>query len=140
MTNAVQSDHNFEVQDIMVNMGPQHPATHGVFRMVLAVDGEIVRDVIPHIGYMHRGAEKLAETMDFRQGIGNLFHNFGRKVQRLPRMPEKPTLADFSVAAPLFHAEAADFPLKPYPRIQEWFARMSALPCWRETAPQRPAG
>ena len=39
MTNAVQSDHNFEVQDIMVNMGPQHPATHGVFRMVLAVDG-----------------------------------------------------------------------------------------------------
>ncbi len=70
MTNAVQSDHDFEVQDIMVNMGPQHPATHGVFRMVLAVDGEIVRDVIPHIGYMHRGGEKLSETMDFRQGIG----------------------------------------------------------------------
>ena len=51
----------------------------------------------------------------------------------------QPTLADFSVAAPLFHAEAADFPLKPYPRIQEWFARISALPCWRETAPQAPA-
>jgi len=72
MTNALQpnSDHEFEVQDIMINMGPQHPATHGVFRMVLAVDGEIVRDLIPHIGYMHRGAEKLSETMDFRQGIG----------------------------------------------------------------------
>ncbi len=51
-------------------MGPQHPSTHGVFRMVLTVDGEIVRDVMPHIGYMHRGGEKLAETMDYRQGIG----------------------------------------------------------------------
>jgi NADH-quinone oxidoreductase subunit D len=60
----------FETQDLMINMGPQHPATHGVFRMVLEVDGEIVRDVIPHIGYMHRGGEKLSETMDFRQGIG----------------------------------------------------------------------
>ena len=60
----------FETQDLLINMGPQHPATHGVFRMVLQVDGEIVRDLIPHIGYMHRGAEKLAETMDFRQGIG----------------------------------------------------------------------
>jgi NADH-quinone oxidoreductase subunit D len=38
--------------------------------MVLAVDGEIVRDVVPHIGYMHRGGEKLSETMDYRQGIG----------------------------------------------------------------------
>ncbi|MBM4415339.1 MAG: NADH-quinone oxidoreductase subunit D [Chloroflexi bacterium] len=54
----------------MINMGPQHPSTHGVFRMVLQVDGEVVRDVVPYIGYMHRGGEKLAETMDFRQGIG----------------------------------------------------------------------
>jgi NADH-quinone oxidoreductase subunit D len=60
----------FETQDILINMGPQHPSTHGVFRMVLAVDGEVVRDVVPHIGYMHRGGEKLCETMDFRQGIG----------------------------------------------------------------------
>ena len=71
MTSAVtQPDHEFEVQDILINMGPQHPATHGVFRMVLAVDGEIVRDLVPYIGYMHRGGEKLSETMDFRQGIG----------------------------------------------------------------------
>ena len=60
----------FETQDIFVNMGPQHPSTHGVFRMVLEVDGEVVRDVLPYIGYLHRGAEKLCETMDFRQGIG----------------------------------------------------------------------
>ena len=63
-------DHEFETEDIFINMGPQHPSTHGVFRMVLTVDGELVTDVEPHIGYMHRGAEKLCETMDYRQGIG----------------------------------------------------------------------
>lgn len=59
-----------EVIDMPINMGPQHPSTHGVFRMVLVVTGEKVIDVVPHIGYMHRGGEKLMEAMDFRQGIG----------------------------------------------------------------------
>ncbi len=59
-----------EVIDMPINMGPQHPSTHGVFRMVLVVSGEMVVDVTPHIGYMHRGGEKLMEAMDFRQGIG----------------------------------------------------------------------
>jgi NADH-quinone oxidoreductase subunit D len=59
-----------ESVDINVNMGPQHPSTHGVFRMVLTIDGERVVDVEPHIGYMHRGAEKLSEHMDYRGGIG----------------------------------------------------------------------
>ena len=63
-------EHEFETQDLMINMGPQHPSTHGVFRMVLTIDGEVVRDVVPYVGYMHRGAEKLCETMDYRQGIG----------------------------------------------------------------------
>ncbi|MCK9487576.1 MAG: NADH-quinone oxidoreductase subunit D [Dehalococcoidia bacterium] len=62
--------YEFETQDILLNVGPQHPSTHGVFRMVLSVDGEVVRDLVPHIGYLHRGAEKLCETMDYRQGIG----------------------------------------------------------------------
>jgi glutathione S-transferase len=46
------------------------------------------------------------------------------------------TLADFSVAAPLFHAEPAGLPVAPYANIKAWFGRVSALPCWRETAPQ----
>ena len=46
------------------------------------------------------------------------------------------TLADFSVASPLFHAQAAGYPLAPYKKIQEWFGRVSALPCWGQTAPQ----
>ena len=45
------------------------------------------------------------------------------------------TLADFSVAAPLFYAKEADLPLAPYPHIRDWFTRVSALPAWRETAP-----
>lgn len=69
-TPEVTPEFEFETQDLLLNVGPQHPSTHGVFRMVLQVDGEVVRDVIPYIGYLHRGAEKLCETMDFRQGIG----------------------------------------------------------------------
>jgi glutathione S-transferase len=45
------------------------------------------------------------------------------------------TLADFSVAAPLFYADRAGMPLQPYAKVRDWFARVSALPCWRETAP-----
>ena len=47
--------------DLMVNMGPQHPSTHGVFRLVLWIDGERVTRAEPHIGYLHRGSEKLCE-------------------------------------------------------------------------------
>ena len=46
------------------------------------------------------------------------------------------TLADFSVASPLFYADRASIPLASYPRVQEWFGRVSALPAWRETTPQ----
>lgn len=63
-------DYEYETLDLNINMGPQHPSTHGVFRMVLSIDGELIVDVEPVIGYMHRGGEKLSETLDYRQGIG----------------------------------------------------------------------
>ncbi len=63
-------EQELETVDIDINMGPQHPSTHGVFRMVLTVDGERVVDMEPHVGYMHRGAEKLSESMNYRQAIG----------------------------------------------------------------------
>ena len=69
-SDSLPLDREFETIDLNINIGPQHPATHGVFRMVLVVDGEEVVDVIPHIGYMHRGGEKLSESMDYRQAIG----------------------------------------------------------------------
>src|SRR3990170_3137516 len=61
VTTEYRAPHERELEtiDLNVNVGPQHPATHGVFRMVLTVDGEQVVDVDPVIGYMHRGAEKL---------------------------------------------------------------------------------
>jgi NADH-quinone oxidoreductase subunit D len=54
---------------LTVNMGPSHPATHGVMRLVLKLDGEVVRECIPHVGYLHRGMEKLAENKTYHQFI-----------------------------------------------------------------------
>jgi NADH-quinone oxidoreductase subunit D len=56
-------------EEMVVNMGPQHPSTHGVLRLELIVDGEIVVDVIPHIGYLHRCFEKHAEHMTNYQQV-----------------------------------------------------------------------
>jgi NADH-quinone oxidoreductase subunit D len=50
-----------------LNMGPQHPSTHGVLRLVLELDGEIVTKITPHIGYLHRGVEKLSEHRTYHQ-------------------------------------------------------------------------
>ncbi|MGA9116103.1 MAG: NADH-quinone oxidoreductase subunit D [Bacteroidota bacterium] len=50
-------------EEMVINMGPQHPSTHGVLRLELVVDGEIVTDVVPHVGYLHRCFEKHAEQM-----------------------------------------------------------------------------
>jgi NADH-quinone oxidoreductase subunit D len=55
--------------EMLVNMGPQHPSTHGVLRLVLRTDGEIVSQVEPHIGYLHRCAEKIGENLTPRQWI-----------------------------------------------------------------------
>ncbi len=58
-----------EPVEMLLNMGPQHPSTHGVFRMVLWVDGEKIVRAEPHIGYLHRGSEKLCEGEQYHQVI-----------------------------------------------------------------------
>lgn len=55
--------------EMLINMGPQHPSTHGVLRLVLRTDGEVVSEVEPHIGYLHRCAEKIGENLTPRQWI-----------------------------------------------------------------------
>jgi NADH-quinone oxidoreductase subunit D len=55
--------------EMLVNMGPQHPSTHGVLRLVLRTDGEVVSEIEPHIGYLHRCAEKIGENISARQFI-----------------------------------------------------------------------
>jgi NADH-quinone oxidoreductase subunit D len=56
-------------EKLVINMGPSHPATHGVLRIVLELDGEIITKAIPDIGYLHRGDEKIAENMQFNQFV-----------------------------------------------------------------------
>ena len=88
--------------EMLVNMGPQHPSTHGVLRLLLRTDGEIVHEVTPHIGYLHRSAEKIGENlatpqwipytdrMDYLAGM-NMNLGFSLAVEKLIGMevPEK---------------------------------------------------
>jgi NADH-quinone oxidoreductase subunit D len=73
--NLVESEPNkFKVselksEEMILNLGPQHPSTHGVLRLEVLSDGEIVKDVIPHIGYLHRCFEKHAESLPYNQVI-----------------------------------------------------------------------
>jgi NADH-quinone oxidoreductase subunit D len=59
-----------EIRNYTLNFGPQHPAAHGVLRLVLEMDGEVIQRADPHIGLLHRGTEKLAETKPFNHSIG----------------------------------------------------------------------
>src|SRR5687768_18621552 len=56
-------------ETMTVNMGPQHPSTHGVLRLVLELDGELIRSVTPTIGYLHTGIEKTAEQKKWQQVV-----------------------------------------------------------------------
>jgi NADH-quinone oxidoreductase subunit D len=60
---------NLRTEEMILNMGPQHPSTHGVLRLELQLEGEIITKVIPHIGYLHRCFEKHAEAMTYPQVI-----------------------------------------------------------------------
>src|SRR5579871_6276809 len=60
---------DMEGEKMVLNMGPSHPATHGVLRIVLELDGEIISKAAPDIGYLHRGDEKIAENMTYTQFI-----------------------------------------------------------------------
>lgn len=55
--------------EMILNLGPQHPSTHGVLRLEMLVDGELVKEVVPHMGYLHRCFEKHAEALPFNQSI-----------------------------------------------------------------------
>ncbi len=88
--------------EMLVNMGPQHPSTHGVLRLVLRTDGEVVSEVTPHLGYLHRCAEKIGENvtpiqfipytdrMDYLAGM-NMNLGYALAVEKLCglKVPEK---------------------------------------------------
>ena len=56
-------------ETMILNMGPQHPSTHGVLRLVLEVDGERIINCVPHVGYLHTGIEKTMENKTYHQAI-----------------------------------------------------------------------
>lgn len=65
---SVEFDDALE-NEMVLNMGPQHPATHGVLRLLISLDGETIKKTIPDLGYLHRGYEKLAENMSYHEFI-----------------------------------------------------------------------
>ncbi|MEA2710748.1 MAG: NADH-quinone oxidoreductase subunit [Phycisphaerales bacterium] len=67
---ALDENIDVESEEMLVNMGPQHPSTHGVLRVVLRTDGEMVLEAVPHLGYLHRCKEKIAENLAYYQYIG----------------------------------------------------------------------
>lgn len=60
---------NLRSEEMIINLGPQHPSTHGVLRLEVLMDGEFVQEVVPHIGYLHRCFEKHAENLPYNQVI-----------------------------------------------------------------------
>jgi len=68
-TVAISPRREIRTEEMEINMGPQHPSTHGVLRVVIKVDGEWIRAADPDLGYLHRSFEKLAEQRTYPQGI-----------------------------------------------------------------------
>ncbi len=66
---TVETDDGLETEELILNMGPQHPSTHGVLRLVLRLSGEKVVECVPVMGYLHRGLEKIFEWRTYHQGI-----------------------------------------------------------------------
>ncbi|MCX5726918.1 MAG: NADH-quinone oxidoreductase subunit D [Candidatus Saganbacteria bacterium] len=69
MEEKVENIDTEDQQEYVINMGPQHPSTHGVLRLVVSLKGEIVKSVQPHIGYIHSGIEKMCESITYQQII-----------------------------------------------------------------------
>ena len=65
----IYTEKSLKTEEMVINIGPQHPSTHGVLRLEVVTDGEIVVDVVPHLGYLHRCFEKHVESVPFNQGI-----------------------------------------------------------------------
>src|SRR6201989_2537432 len=102
---AMDEQIDVQSEEMLVNMGPQHPSTHGVLRIVLRTDGEMVLEAVPHLGYLHRCKEKIAENLAYYQYIGytdrldylaamNNNHAWGMAVEKLANI-EVPQRAEY---------------------------------------------
>ena len=105
ITDQTVVEFDVRTDEMLVNMGPQHPSTHGVLRLVLRTDGEVISEVVPHLGYLHRCAEKIGENvtpvqfipytdrMDYLAAM-NMNLGFSLAVEKLCglKVPEKATV------------------------------------------------
>ena len=66
-TEILQSPESDATGDLVINIGPQHPATHGVLHLVITLNGETIKKVEPHLGFIHRSIEKMCESLTYRQ-------------------------------------------------------------------------
>lgn len=66
MVETLEENKTFRTEEMVLNMGPQHPSTHGVLRFVVYTDGEVMRKAVPEIGYLHRGIEKIGEIVGYQ--------------------------------------------------------------------------
>lgn len=69
LSTTISPDTGIRTEEMLLNVGPQHPSTHGVFRLIVKIDGETITEANPVIGYLHRGTEKLAEDLNYTQII-----------------------------------------------------------------------
>ena len=110
-----------EIKNYTLNFGPQHPAAHGVLRLVLELDGEVIQRADPHIGLLHRATEKLAETRTYIQSLPYMDrldyvsmmcneHAYCLAIEKLigVDVPMIPTLTDVWSSANWFEREAFD--------------------------------
>src|SRR5438094_783858 len=78
-TENIEGSEGIRTQEMLLNMGPQHPSTHGVLRLLLTLEGETVVDCTPVIGYLHRGIEKILGGIRFNVNylrVGGVLHDF----------------------------------------------------------------
>ena len=71
-----------KTEEMVLNLGPQHPSTHGVLRLELELDGELILNMIPHIGYLHRCFEKHCEAMTYPQVISKRWRILSRSLKQ----------------------------------------------------------
>ena len=73
---SVDAETELKGETMSLNIGPSHPTTHGVLRLLTELDGDVITKCAPVIGYLHRGSEKIAENMTFNQHITMSDHDF----------------------------------------------------------------
>ena len=113
-------EYDVRTDEMLVNMGPQHPSTHGVLRLLLRTDGEIVHEVTPHLGYLHRCAEKIGENlsppqwvpytdrMDYLAGM-NMNLGFSLTVEKLIGIAELGRIASHLVGMGAYGLDLGSF-------------------------------